>query len=101
MQSRLTGPGDVVQPPPWPLLLRCRLGVFPPGSQQAGFEHPVERLVERAMRREQSRPLTGLDTASDSVTVELFARARLEKEEVAILRGMLSAFENGPWKPKT
>lgn len=30
----------------------------------------------------------------------LFARARLEKEEVAILRGMLSAFETGPYRKK-
>lgn len=28
----------------------------------------------------------------------LFSRARLEKEEVAILRGMLSAFETGPYR---
>jgi tRNA/rRNA methyltransferase len=30
----------------------------------------------------------------------LFARARLEKEEVAILRGMLSAFETGPYRKR-
>lgn len=29
----------------------------------------------------------------------LFARARLEKEEVAILRGVLSALEHGPYRP--
>jgi tRNA C32,U32 (ribose-2'-O)-methylase TrmJ len=28
----------------------------------------------------------------------LFNRAMMEKEEVAILRGMLSAFETGPYK---
>lgn len=30
----------------------------------------------------------------------LFSRARLEREEVAILRGMLSAFETGPYRKK-
>lgn len=30
----------------------------------------------------------------------LFSRARLEKEEVAILRGMLSAFETGPYRKR-
>ena len=28
----------------------------------------------------------------------LFARAHIEKEEVAILRGMLTSFEKGPYK---
>lgn len=30
----------------------------------------------------------------------LFARARIEREEVAILRGMLSAFETGPYRKR-
>lgn len=30
----------------------------------------------------------------------MFARAALEKEEVNILRGLLAAFETGPWRPR-
>ncbi|MGB7989932.1 MAG: tRNA (cytosine(32)/uridine(32)-2'-O)-methyltransferase TrmJ, partial [Candidatus Methylophosphatis roskildensis] len=61
----------------------------------------VDRLVEHFERAMIESGF--LDPASPRRLIprlrRLFARARIEREEVAILRGMLSAFEQPPGKP--
>lgn len=76
----------------------------PPPVSGEGLPAPhedVDRLVEHF-----ERAMIGsgfLDPASPRRLIprlrRLFARARIEREEVAILRGMLSAFEQPPGKP--
>lgn len=78
----------------------------PPTVTDAGLpasHEDVEGLMEHLERAAIGSGF--LDPASPKRLMprmrRLFARAGLEKEEVAILRGMLSAFETGPYRKKS
>jgi tRNA/rRNA methyltransferase len=77
----------------------------PPAINDAG--HPASHEDVEGLMGHLERAAIGsgfLDPAQPKRLMprmrRLFSRARLEKEEVAILRGMLSAFETGPYRKK-
>ena len=89
------------------LCYELRLAAVDPGEPPQGESDPARFEEVEGFINHLERSIVGsgfLDPENPRRLMlrlrRLFARARLEKEEVAILRGMLSAFEKGPWKPK-
>lgn len=77
----------------------------PPAINDAGL--PADHQEVEGLMAHLERAAVGsgfLDPAQPKRLMprmrRLFSRARLEKEEVAILRGMLSAFETGPYRKR-
>jgi tRNA/rRNA methyltransferase len=77
----------------------------PPAINEAGQPANHEDVEGLMNHLERSAIASGfLDPAQPKRLMprmrRLFARARLEREEVAILRGMLAAFETGPYRKR-
>ncbi|HEX8962059.1 MAG TPA: RNA methyltransferase [Rhodocyclaceae bacterium] len=77
----------------------------PPAINDAGLPATHEEVEGLMGHLERAAVGSGfLDPAQPKRLIprmrRLFSRARLEKEEVAILRGMLSAFETGPYRKR-
>ena len=89
------------------LCYELRQAAVAPGEPPQGESDPARFEEVEGFIEHLERSMTGsgfLDAGNPRRLMarlrRLFSRTRLEKEEVAILRGMLSAFEKGPWKPK-
>ena len=77
----------------------------PPAINDAGLPASHEEVEGLMTHLERAAVASGfLDPAQPKRLMprmrRLFARARIEKEEVNILRGMLSSFETGPYNKK-
>ena len=89
------------------LCYELRMAAVDPGEPPQGESDPARFEEVEGFIEHLERSMVGsgfLDAGNPRRLMtrlrRLFSRARLEKEEVAILRGMLAAFEKGPWKPR-